>query len=119
MVDHVLALPEGARVMVLAPLVVSRKGEQAELFDELRAQGFVRLRIDGSVHEIDRLPKLDRNRKHTVEIVIDRVKIEGDRSRPGGIKQRLAESFETALRHADGRAIAVETGDEGAQGKEH
>src|SRR5437660_756479 len=82
------------RVMVLAPIVVGRKGEQAELFDELRAQGFVRLRIDGDVHEIDRLPKLDRNRKHTIEIVIDRVKTEGDRARPGGIKQRLAESFE-------------------------
>src|SRR6187401_1163383 len=122
MVDHVLALPEGTRVMILAPLVVGRKGEQAELFDELRAQGFVRLRIDGEVHEIDRLPKLDRNRKHTVEIVIDRVKVEGDRERAGGIKQRLAESFETALRHADGRAIAVEMGSEGTQapsGREH
>src|SRR3954467_1870367 len=119
MVDHVAALPEGTRVMILAPLIVARRGEQADLIEELRAQGFVRLRIDGAVHEIDRLPKLDRNKKHTIEIVIDRVKIEGDRARPGGIKQRLAESFETALRHADGRAIAVEMGDEGAQGKEH
>ena len=119
MVDHVLALPEGTRVMVLAPLVVGRKGEQAELFDELRAQGFVRLRIDGEVHEIDRLPKLDRNQKHTIEIVIDRVKVEGDRD-ARGIKQRLAESFETALRHADGRAIAVEMGDRtSGAGKEH
>ncbi|HET7731378.1 MAG TPA: excinuclease ABC subunit UvrA, partial [Usitatibacter sp.] len=108
MVDHVCALPEGTRVMVLSPLVVGRKGEQAELFDELRAQGFVRLRIDGEVHEIDRLPKLDRNRKHTIEIVIDRVKIEPADPRPGGQRQRLAESFETALRHADGRALAVE-----------
>src|SRR5688572_33266745 len=117
MVDHVSAFPDGTRVMVLAPLVVARKGEQAELFDELRAQGFVRLRIDGEVHEIDRLPKLDRNKKHTVEIVIDRVKVEGERERVGGIKQRLAESFETALRHADGRAIAVETGsDPGGEG---
>src|SRR5688572_16913145 len=103
MVDHVLGLAEGTRVMIVAPLVVGRKGEQAELFDELRAQGFVRLRIDGEVHEIDQLPKLDRNRKHTIEIVIDRLKVM-DRS----IQQRLAESFETALRHADGRAIAVE-----------
>src|SRR5262245_48405341 len=108
MVDHVLALPEGTRVMVLAPLVVSRKGEQAELFDELRAQGFVRMRIDGEVHEIDRLPKLDRNKKHTVEIVIDRVKIEKPAAGGPGQQQRLAESFETALRHADGRAVAVE-----------
>jgi excinuclease ABC subunit A len=110
MVDHVCSLPEGTRVMVLSPLVVGRKGEQAELIDELRAQGFVRLRIDGEVHEIDRLPKLDRNRKHTIEIVIDRVKIESPSPKPGGQQQRLAESFETALRHADGRAIAVEMG---------
>jgi excinuclease ABC subunit A len=109
MVDHVLALPEGSRVMILAPLMVARKGEQAELFDELRSQGFVRMRIDGKVHEIDQLPKLDRNRKHTVEIVIDRLKV-GVES-----KQRLAESFETALRHAEGRALAVEM----ESGKEH
>jgi excinuclease ABC subunit A len=114
MVDHVVGFSEGTRVMILAPLVVGRKGEQAELIDELRAQGFVRLRIDGAVHEIDQLPKLDRNRKHTIEIVIDRLKIErpaaGSREagKPDGLKQRLAESFETALRHADGRAIAVE-----------
>src|SRR6185503_6945515 len=97
MVDHVLALPEDARLMVLAPLVVGRKGEQAELFDELRAQGFVRLRIDGTVHEVDRLPKLDRNKKHTVEIVIDREKIEPLAGTSGpGQRQRLAESFKTA-----------------------
>jgi excinuclease ABC subunit A len=114
MVDHVLALPEDTRVMILAPLVVGRKGEQVELFDELRAQGFVRLRIDGEVHEIDRLPKLDRNRKHTVDIVIDRLKVAPD-ERASGLRQRLAESFETALRHADGRAIAVEMD----TGKEH
>ncbi|HET9579530.1 MAG TPA: excinuclease ABC subunit UvrA [Usitatibacter sp.] len=107
MVDHVMALPDGTRVMILAPLVAGKKGEQAEMIDELRAQGFVRLRIDGEVHEIDRLPKLDRNRKHTIDIVVDRVKIEADAPREG-LKQRLAESFETALRHADGRAIAAE-----------
>jgi len=102
MVDHVLALPEGTRVVVLAPLVVGRKGEQAELFEELRSQGFVRLRINGKVHEIDQLPRLEKNRKHTVEIVVDRIKVQAD------AKQRLAESFETALRHADGRAVALE-----------
>ena len=101
--------------MIVAPLVVARKGEQLELIDELRAQGFVRLRIDGEVHEIDQLPKLERTRKHTIEIVIDRVKIEAEVARTGGLKQRLAESFETALRHADGRAIAVEVD----SGKEH
>jgi excinuclease ABC subunit A len=110
MVDHVLELPEGTRVMVVAPSLVGRKGEQHELFDELRAQGFVRLRIDGKVHEIDQLPKLERNRKHTIEIVIDRLKV----AREHAVQQRLAESFETALRHADGRAIAVEI-DSGAE----
>ncbi len=114
MVDHVLALAEDTRIMILAPLVVGRKGEQVELFDELRAQGFVRLRIDGEVHEIDRLPKLDRNRKHTIDIVIDRLKVAPD-ERASGLRQRLAESFETALRHADGRALAVEMD----SGKEH
>jgi len=105
MVDHVMALPDGTRIMVLAPLLVGRKGEQVELFEDLRGQGFVRLRVDGKVHEIDQLPKLDKNKKHTVEIVVDRLKIvTGD----AGVKQRLAESFETALRHADGRAIAAE-----------
>jgi excinuclease ABC subunit A len=108
MVDHVATLAEGTRVMILAPLVVGRKGEQAELIEELRAQGFVRLRIDAEVHEIDQLPKIDRNKKHTIEIVIDRLKIGADSGKPGGLQQRLAESFETALRHADGRALAIE-----------
>ena len=109
MVDHALQLPEDARLMILAPLIVGRKGEQADLFEELRAQGFVRLRIDGEVHEIDALPKLKKNVKHTVEVVVDRLKVRQD------AKQRLAESFETALRHADGRALAVEMD----SGKEH
>jgi excinuclease ABC subunit A len=102
MVDHVLALPEDTRIMILSPLVVGRKGEQQDLFDELRAQGFVRLRIDGAVHDIDALPKLAGKQKHTIEVVVDRLKARED------AKQRLAESFETALRHADGRALAVE-----------
>ena len=108
MVDHVLELPEDTRLMILAPLIVGRKGEQAELFDELRAQGFVRVRIDGKVHEIDELPRLKKNVKHTVDVVVDRLRVRAD------AKQRLAESFETALRHADGRAIAVEM-DSGAE----
>ncbi len=109
MVDHVLQLPGEARLMILAPLIVGRRGEQADLFEELRAQGFVRLRIDGAVHEIDELPRLKKNVKHTVEVVVDRLKVRAD------AKQRLAESFETALRHADGRALAVEMD----SGKEH
>ncbi len=102
MVDHVLQLPEGTRLMILAPAVVGRRGEQAELFDELRAQGFVRVRVDGRVYELEALPKLAKNRKHTVEVVVDRLRVAPD------AKQRLAESFETALRHSDGRALAVE-----------
>ena len=102
MVDHVLALPQDTRLMVLAPLVVGRKGQQQDLFEELRAQGFVRLRIDGAVVDIDAIPKLDKNQKHTIEVVVDRLKVRPE------MKQRLAESFETALRHADGRALAVE-----------
>ncbi len=109
MVDSVLALPQDTKVMILSPIVVERKGEQLELFDELRAQGFVRLRVNGKVCEMDNLPKLAKNSKHTIEIVVDRLKVSPD------IKQRLAESFETALRHADGRALAVEMD----TGKEH
>ena len=109
MVDHVVALPEDTKLMILAPVVADRKGEQTDLLDELRAQGFARLRIDGVVHEIDAPPKLGRTTKHTIEVVVDRLKARADQ------KQRLAESFETALRHADGRAIAVET----ENGKEH
>ncbi|MDA0981540.1 MAG: excinuclease ABC subunit UvrA [Proteobacteria bacterium] len=109
MVDHLLALPEDTRIMVLAPVVAGRKGEQAGLFDELRAQGFTRVRVDGKVHELDAAPRLARNQKHSVDVVIDRVKVRGD------VVQRLAESLETALRHADGRALAVEADN----GKEH
>jgi excinuclease ABC subunit A len=109
MVDHVLALPADTKVMILSPIVVERKGEQEDLFDELRAQGFVRLRVNGKICEMDALPKLAKNSKHTIEIVVDRLKVSPD------IKQRLAESFETALRHADGRALAVEMD----SGKEH
>ena len=102
MVDHVLALAPDTRFMILSPLIAGRKGEQQELLAELRAQGFVRLRIDGQVHDIDNLPKLDRNKKHTIDVVVDRLKIRPD------AKQRLAESFETALRHSDGKAIGLE-----------
>ncbi len=109
MVDHVLALPAETKLMILAPVVANRKGEQLDLFAELRAQGFARLRVDGTIHEIDALPKLAKTQKHTIDVVVDRLKVRDD------IRQRLAESFETALRHADGRAIALEMD----TGKEH
>jgi excinuclease ABC subunit A len=113
MVDHVLALPADTRLMILAPVVAGRKGEQLELFSELRAQGFVRLRIDGEVHDIDALPKLAKNKKHSIDVVIDRLKVKEDQ------RQRLAESFETALRHADGRALAVEMDSANQSLREH
>ncbi|MDP2196486.1 MAG: excinuclease ABC subunit UvrA [Rhodocyclaceae bacterium] len=113
MVDHVLALPEDTRLMILAPVVANRKGEQLDLFAELKAQGFVRLRVDGKVHDIDTLPKLTKSQKHTVDVVVDRLKVRAD------ARQRLAESFETALTHAEGRAIAVEMDNENTQLSEH
>jgi excinuclease ABC subunit A len=102
MVDATLAFPEDTKLAILAPIVVNRKGEQLDLMMELRAKGFVRVRVDGKVHEIDAVPKLAKNSKHTVEVVVDRIKMRPD------MKQRLAESFETALRNGDGRAIVVE-----------
>ena len=102
MVDHVLELPAETKVMILAPVVANRKGEQLDLFTELRAQGFARVRVDGTVYELDAVPKLTKSHKHTVDVVVDRLKVRED------MRQRLAESFETALRHADGRAIALE-----------
>jgi excinuclease ABC subunit A len=114
MVDHVLALPAEARLMIIAPLVSGRKGEQADLFEELRARGFTRVRIDGTAYDIDNLPKLKKNNKHTVDVIVDRVRVRED------ARQRLAESFETALRHADGKAMALQQVEgEGDQWVEH
>ena len=91
MVDQILKMPEGLAILLLAPLVVDRKGEHAEVFEQLRGQGFVRARIDGRVHELDALPKIDPKKKHTIEVVIDRLRIRPDAA------TRLAESLETAL----------------------
>ena len=102
MVDQLLQLPEDTRIMILAPVVMGRKGEQADLLEELRAQGFTRVRVDGKVHELDAAPRLKKNVKHTVEVVIDRLRVRAE------VKQRLAESLETALRHADGRTLVLE-----------
>ena len=108
MVDTVLALPAETKLMILAPVVANRKGEQLDLFAELRAQGFARVRVDGTVYEIDAVPKLAKTHKHHVDVVVDRLKVRDD------MRQRLAESFETALRHAEGRAMALEM-DSGAE----
>jgi excinuclease ABC subunit A len=98
MVDQALKLPEGAAVALLAPMVSDRKGEHAEILDSLRDQGFVRVRIDGRIHDMEGLPQLDPKRKHTVEAVVDRLRLRSD------AQQRLAESFETALRLSGGLA---------------
>jgi excinuclease ABC subunit A len=138
MVDHVLALPEDMRLMVLAPVARDRKGEFADVFAEMQSQGYVRFRVDGTPYEFDNLPKLKKSEKHSIDVVIDRVKVrhlpeaavlaltapaEGLADPPAAaartefdnLRQRLAESFETALRLADGKAIALEMD----TGKEH
>ncbi|MGZ4995184.1 MAG: excinuclease ABC subunit UvrA, partial [Methylobacter sp.] len=101
MVDHVLSQPQDQRWMLLAPVVNDRKGEHIQLLDDLRAQGFIRARIDGTVYDLDEPPVLDLKKKHTIEVIVDRFKIRDD------IALRLSESFETALRIADGIAIAA------------
>ncbi|MCK5530311.1 MAG: excinuclease ABC subunit UvrA, partial [Halopseudomonas aestusnigri] len=110
MVDQVLAMPEGSKLMLLAPVMRERKGEHLALIEELRAQGFVRARIDGRIHELDEAPALDKKRKHTIEVVVDRFKVRAD------LQQRLAESFETAISLADGIAIIAPM--EGEDGEE-
>jgi len=98
MVDHILAQPEGTRAMLLAPLVEGRKGEHRDVLGELRTQGFVRVRIDGAIHELDEAPALDRKRSHRIEAVVDRFRIRPD------LASRLADSLETCLALADGVA---------------
>lgn len=101
MVDAVMALPEGSKIMLLAPVVRNRKGEYVKLLEEMRAQGFLRARINGEVYELDQTPELELRKKHTIEVVVDRLKVRE------GLQLRLSESFETALRLADGLASVV------------
>ncbi|MCG8428409.1 MAG: excinuclease ABC subunit UvrA [Chromatiales bacterium] len=100
MADHVLTLPAESRLMLLAPVISNRKGEHQKLLQELHAQGFIRVRIDGEIFELDDPPPLDLHKKHTIEVVVDRFKVRAD----GELAQRLAESFETALNLSDGLA---------------
>ena len=108
MVDAVLALPEDTKLMVLAPVAREKKGEFLDVFADMQARGYVRFRVNGQAYEFDALPKLKKTEKHSIDVVIDRLKVRPD------MKQRLAESFEAALRLAEGRAIALET-DTGAE----
>ncbi|HEX6927954.1 MAG TPA: excinuclease ABC subunit UvrA [Gammaproteobacteria bacterium] len=111
MVDQVLNLPEGTKLMLLAPVIENRKGEHVQLLAELRAQGFIRARVNGKVVDLDTPPTLDLRRKHTIEAVIDRFKVRDD------MAQRLAESFETALALADGTAKIAPLDDDNKRGK--
>ncbi|MBD2824227.1 excinuclease ABC subunit UvrA [Xenorhabdus szentirmaii] len=109
MVDNVLSLPEGQRLMLLAPVVKERKGEHSKLLDNLAAQGYIRARIDGEVCDLSDPPKLELQKKHTIEVVIDRFKVRSD------LAQRLAESFETALELSSGTAVIANMDDEQAE----
>lgn len=99
MVDQVMALPGDARIMILAPIIKDRKGEHLHVFSKLKTSGFIRARVDGLVCEIEYPPDLEKNKKHSIEVVVDRLKIKPE------IEQRLAESFETSLQLSDGLAV--------------
>jgi excinuclease ABC subunit A len=101
MVDQVLAMPQGTKAMILAPMVRERKGEHVQLLQQLQAQGYVRARIDGALYELDEPPKLTLRQKHSIEVVVDRFRVRAD------LAQRLSESFENALNHAEGLAIVA------------
>ena len=109
MVDAVLAMPEGERLMLLAPVVRDRKGEHLHIFEQMRAAGFIRVRVDGLVVDLDDVPELDKKKKHTIEVVVDRFKVRDD------LGLRLAESFETALELTDGLAAVAPMSGEGPQ----
>ncbi|MEM8073520.1 excinuclease ABC subunit UvrA [Morganella morganii subsp. sibonii] len=109
MVDNVLTLPEGKRLMLLAPVVKERKGEHTKLLDNLAAQGYIRARIDGEICDLSDPPKLELQVKHTIEVVVDRFKVRDD------LAQRLAESFETALTLSGGTAIIADMEDNSAE----
>lgn len=106
MVDHVLELPEDTRLMLLAPVIQDRKGEYQSLLDDLKRQGFIRARVDDTVYELDDVPELEKNHKHTIEVVVDRFKVRAD------LDLRLAESFETAINLTDGVARIAYMDDE-------
>ncbi|HAG28050.1 MAG TPA: excinuclease ABC subunit UvrA, partial [Alteromonas macleodii] len=109
MVDKVLAMPEGSKLMLLAPIVKERKGEHVKTLQNLSAQGFIRARIDGEVCDLSDPPPLDLHKKHTIEVVVDRFKVRDD------MALRLAESFETALSLAGGNAVVADMDDKDAE----
>ncbi len=106
MVDRVLELPERTRLQILSPVVRDKKGTQKKVFEAIKREGFVRIQVDGETYDLDSVPELDKNKKHTVNVVIDRIIIKE------GIRSRLFDSFESALRLSDGYAIADVIGGE-------
>src|SRR3989344_345960 len=112
MVDHVMQFPAGTKLMLLAPMVEARKGEHVHILDRLRAQGYVRARIDGTVVSLDEAPELQKNTKHSIEAVVDRVVVQP------GQEQRLAESFETAAGLGEGLVRTVALDDDGRSTQE-
>jgi excinuclease ABC subunit A len=110
MVDQVLAMAEGSKLMILAPVIRDRKGEHQQVIDSMKSQGFIRLRVDGIVYDIDDVPALDKKRKHQIDVVVDRFKVKA------GLEQRLAESFETSLGLADGIALVAPMEVDGKKG---
>jgi excinuclease ABC subunit A len=117
MVDAVLELPEDTRLMIVAPIARERKGEFEKVFEQMQALGYVRFRINGQTYEVEDLPTLKKTEKHDIDVVVDRLKIRHEAEAPArdALRQRIAESFEAALRLAEQRAIAVEMD----TGKEH
>lgn len=109
MVDQVLSLEEGTKLMLLAPVVQGRKGEHLHTFNNLKAEGFIRARINGIVVDLDSAPELDKNKKHNIEVVVDRFKVRSD------LQNRLAESFETALNLTDGIAKVAYMDEDGEE----
>ncbi|AKV97038.1 excinuclease ABC subunit A [Marinobacter sp. CP1] len=109
MVDQVVAMPDDSKLMILAPVIRDRKGEHLQVIETMRSQGFIRLRVDGTVYDIDDVPALDKKRKHQIDVVVDRFKVKP------GLEQRLAESFETALDLADGIALVAPMSGEGEE----
>lgn len=109
MVDQVMAMSEDSRLAILAPVIRDRKGEHIQVIETMRSQGFIRLRVDGTVYDIDDIPVLDKKRKHQIDVVVDRVKVKP------GLEQRLAESFETALGLSDGIALVAPLNGDGEE----
>ena len=112
MVDQIMSLPEGSKLMMLAPVIRNRKGEHLQLFENFKSQGFLRVRIDGVVYDLDDVPELELRTKHTIEVVVDRFKVRDD------LQQRLAESLETTLRLADDLAVIAWMDEDDAKANE-